>query len=145
MLREIDLKEAKAWFSNQSVPPPPTSSCEIISTLHSTLSQLLWRFILENSLTSWEGKIPFIVSIFKYFPVFNRNTVQVWRDAFIPKISHLSEAESDQRDPWDHCQLKMWSWVEYFHPNIRTPTVIRLINGSSTASQTDRHGTSTAS
>ena len=119
--------------TSQSVPPPPTSSCEIISTLHSTLIQLLWRFILENIFKLWEGKNPFLLSVFKYFWLFSRNVARVWSDAFIPKLSQLSEAEPDQGDPWDHCQLKMWSRVEYFHPNIRT-RIIRLINGSSTAS-----------
>ena len=79
-------------------------------------------------------KNPFLWSLFKYFSLFNRTIARVWSDAFIPKLRQLSEAESDQADPWDHCQLKMWSCAEYFHPNIRTlREIIRLINGSSTA------------
>ena len=119
--------------TSQPVAPPPTSSCEIISTLHSTLIQLLWRFILENISKIVRRKNPFLWSLFKYFSLFNRNIARVWSDAFIPKLRQLSEAESDQADPWDDCQLKMWSRAEYFHPNISAQReIIRLINGSST-------------
>ena len=108
-----------------------TSSCEIISTLHSTLSQLFWRFILENIFKSWEWKISFFShhsNIARLFTIsFCTSAEKDWQ---LVQVNHLLQI-INKVALWPSRQLKCGQEL-----NISTRYKNgdkRLINGSSTA------------
>ena len=108
-----------------------TSSCEIISTLHSTLSQLFWRFILENIFKSWEWKISFFShhsNIARLFTIsFCTSAEKDWQ---LVQVNHLLQI-INKVALWPSRQLKCGQEL-----NISTRYQNgdkRLINGSSTA------------